>query len=427
MRTLRNIAIFLAMTLVVTAAAPISATASILSFICIGVNIPLNSCGLSDMPGPTPTPAPTATPIPTATPVPTATPSQAPCPTGGFYATTNYPPACWKPFSSSSVWNQSLASYSPSLTTNSNSITWQSYYGGSTTFFNSFSFGYKDQNNQYQHPIYFGRASDPSYKVTCNASYAICSSFSSMTFHMPSYAVPAHGYATNTDYADHHMAVIDTTTNIELDCWRVYSISSNTINADSCTYENVQTGDGLNGYETHSGFRLSAGIIRSQELVAGVINHPLFLTAPCTSSGTPVYPAIYQNSTDTQCTSNQGPPYGTLFHLKMTAAQINALNVAASHKAILMTLAFYGGYIADTNGNYGFQLQTEADPMYTAAGYTNANCPTTSPASGIPCTPLTAWEHSMGDPDWNGSRYVIDISKDVNYASLGEWLNAPPH
>lgn len=395
----------------------------------------------------TPTPQPTAIPTPTPTAVPTATPTVAPSPTptptptpvanctnGQFSAPSHYPDACWKPWATGSVWNTTYASYSPVPTVDSNSTTWQNTYAGNYPFIMGFGI-ISAANNSYGHPAYYGQSTDPQISVTCIQSYAICGQFSSMKWHIPTYARPAGGYANEngSDFADHHMAVIDQTNNSELDCWRVDSMSGGVLTANSCTYENVVTGDGLNGFETHSGFRLTAGVIRSQEYVSAIQNgtnlgHALFIVMPCTSNATPVFPAIYQGNTDTQCSGNAGPPYGQWFRLNRTHAQIDAATTSATYKRpIYYTLADYGGYIADTNGNGSVGTQVESDYMYTTAGYTNPGCPTTSPASGIPCTPLTAYFHSvLGDAGWNSGQGAYGITlTEIDLKTNGQWLDYP--
>jgi hypothetical protein len=105
----------------------------------------------------------------------------------------------------------------------------------------------------------------------------------------------------------------------------------------------------------------------------------------------------------------------------MTDAQILALGAPVYKVPIYLALAHYGGFIADTNGGNPFTLQTESDQMYTSAGYTNSGCPT----NGAPCTPLTAYFHSLGDPGWDGTAYRINLSE-ANWNRYGQWLQAPP-
>ena len=355
----------------------------------------------------TPTVAPTATPTPTPTPSATATPV---CTIGSFSAPSAYPGGCYVPYASNSVWNTPLGT-SPSP--DPSSAAYQSFYVSNFPFLSSLQFGYTNSANQYQHPIYFGHSSDPTYSVTCLASYSSCAP--GQTFHIPSYAVPAHG-------GDHHITVIDesNTTYNELDCWQSNNLSGTggVLTAQACGYGPV-TGPGIVFGQTGAGYAQWAGVIRAQELIAGNIPHALFMVAPCTENLT-VYPSNYR-TTETQCSGTSGAPYGGRFRLNMTDTQINALAIPTWKRAIYFALAHYGGYIGDTNGNSQMSIQTEADEMYTAPGYTNPSCPT----NGAPCTPLTAFANANPSGfTWNGSYYSINLN-DVNWSTYGQWLLHP--
>lgn len=277
-------------------------------------------------------------------------------------------------------------------------------------FLQALSFGYVNQANQQQHPIYFGRGSDPADTVSAGCGWSGCVSVG-QTFHIPSYAIPAGG-------SDHHLGVIDesNTTYNELDCWQASAPSAGVIHATSCSYQPVTTSGIMYGV-TGAGYGLWAGIIRDQELIAGQINHALFLVTPCSSNLT-VYPSESRSS-DAFC--SQGVPYGAWLRLNMTDAEILALGDPAYKVAILMAAAHYGAYMGDNN-NTGVHFQAEADQMYTAAGYTSAGC--SGLPSGAPCTPLTAYFHSLGDPGWDGTAYRINLSE---VSGRWQWLMPPAH
>lgn len=426
----------LAMASVVVAALPRDAeAANQISIFCIEVKN--SSCGVNPIPTPniTPTPTPTPTSTPTATPSPTPSPTPSGnCTNGSFSAPNHYPDSCYQPWATNSVWNTPFTSYTPAPTVTSSSATWTNYYVSGGYFPIVTNFGLKATNgsgtgayssNDYGHPIYFGQSTDSTYTVVCTQSYA-SAACPTGSYHIPSYALPAHGYANDgpgsTDYADHHMAVVDQTTNQEVDCWRVQSRTGGVLTADSCSNELV-TGDGLNGQETRSGYRLWAGNIRQQELVANYIPHALFMVVPCTNAGPSVFPAVYLTGSDTLCPSSQGAPYGSFMKLNMTDAQIAALGVPAYKAAIYTALAHYGAYVADANNFASFGIQVESDQMYVSAGYTNANCPT----NGAACTPATAYMHTLGDPNYNGSGYNIQLN-DITYNSTTiQWFTVPPH
>ena len=279
--------------------------------------------------------------------------------------------------------------------------------------FDTLRFGLVDEHNDYGHPIYFARASDPAYAVSCTASWQTCSSFSSLRFHLPSYAQPAGG-------SDHHLTSIDVDTQDELDCWAVESIKDGVITAGACDHGSA-TGDGLGFGQTAAGYAQWAGVIRADELASGVIPHALFVVAPCTSNASPVYPSNWRE-TDTQCPNGGGFPYGERMWLSMPLPQIEALVLPHYDKAILIAMHDYGAYQGDTNNGGSFSFSVEPDVMYSAAGYKNPDCPT----NGAPCTPLTAYFHDLGDPGWAGNWYNIDLSSAVDWSKYLQFLSPPP-
>jgi hypothetical protein len=299
------------------------------------------------------------------------------------------------------VWNTPIAA--GAAVADPKSSAYNAFYASHYNFFNqAVSFGYTNQINQYQHPIFFGYATDPVYKIKCLASWAQATC-PTTSFHIPKYAQPAAG-------GDGHIGVIDYTYNPaqELDMWAASPISGTggTASAQSAVSDPLN-GDGLNINKgvgaTGAGYSLWAGVIRPQELIAGSIQHALFLVTPC-ASNLSVYPSISRLS-DSVC--SQGVPYGARLRLNLTPAQINALPVPSYHKTILMAASIYGVYQGDNN-NTGLNFETEADGMYTLAGIPN---------------PLIAWAKANGVP-FDGTAYRIDLSKDVPNTAW-QWLMPP--
>jgi len=279
--------------------------------------------------------------------------------------------------------------------------------------------------NQWQHPIYISTTtSDPSHNVSCVFTWFTCPT---NWLHVPSYARPAGG-------GDEHMGMIDLNEGdpthgfIEMDSWLVTNFPPNGGTIATGESGKLQTTDeGIGGAATGAGFALWAGVVRAPEIANSTpqVLHALFIVAPCTSNVT-VYPSNYRNSSDTTCPNGQGAPYGAYGRLNMTHAQIDALGIpGADEKALVYALADYGGYLGDTNGNNGFQIQVEADPTYSLSGSGYTFMGTGCPSNGSPCTPLTAFENHWGNPDWAGDRYTIDLTKHVDFANKWVWLNPP--
>jgi hypothetical protein len=134
-------------------------------------------------------------------------------------------------------------------------------------------------------------------------------------------------------------------------------------------------GDGLESDATAAEFGLAAGVIRGDQMKAGLIDHALFVHVRCTS-GRSVYPAA-PGTTGWVCShagqSDAGaPPLGARLWLDMTPAQIAALPVPAWKKTILHALRRYGAYVGDTTGGrVSWGLQALSGSTYTSFGKPN--------------------------------------------------------
>jgi hypothetical protein len=171
------------------------------------------------------------------------------------------------------------------------------------------------------------------------------------------------------------MAVIDQLGRWEYDFWQVKHkpAGGGTLVVTWGGRTRIGTPDayGLGAKATASHFGLAAGIIRPEELVAGKINHALFMTVKCTN-GTSVWPA--GSGTGRSCSqmglSNaDAPAMGAHFYLNVPQAKIDALAIPYWKKAILTAMARYGMYVGDTGSDYtGWTIQIESGSSYTSFG-----------------------------------------------------------
>lgn len=370
---------------------------------------------------PTPIPVKTATPKPTiapviSTPSPVVIPSPVPTVINNvFSAPNNYPPSTWQPFASNSVWNEPFTAKGFEPVVDPNNTAYTKYYGNTYGWFNTIDFGYtpSQENNNWNPPIYFGQSTDPVYKLKCTQTWFSCPTGS---YHIPSYAIPE-----NT--SDGHIIVIDESVvpAVEIDAWDASKLSGTGGIATAQVWGSGSiNGNGLSLNATAAGYALSAGILKASDLTSGLpINHALFVIAPCTSNSDPVYPSNYR-TTDFQCPNNGGIKYGQRGRLNMTEAQLFTYGLSAPEFAIGLALINYGFYQGDTNGGYSWTMEVENDYTYTQAGYKNSQCPT----NGASCTPLTAWENSMGNPHLKGQYYQFDLSK-IPFTTYVQWLLPP--
>jgi len=335
-------------------------------------------------------------------PEPTPPPSSgSPC--EGTFGATNHPPACWRPYSSASPFNTLLPA-APQVSDDSDAVVarWISFWTQSSSFAPRFVAGYADTRNDYDHPIYFAKASDPKYTVHCSFSdnWGPCE-IDGATVRVPSDARPAAG-------DDGHLAVIDQATGWEYDFWQVQSISGTGGILTASYAGKTSTGPnstGLGSDATAAGFGLAAGIIRPQELAAGEIDHALFMVVKCTN-GTSVWPAstgVGRTCASMGLSNADAPAMGQHFFLDMSAAEIEALALPAWQETILWAMAEYGLYVGDTGGGF---LKLESGSSYTSFGQAD------------PWQQIAEDEGVEGwrNPSSGANEYQFDLSEAVDWS-----------
>jgi hypothetical protein len=249
----------------------------------------------------------------------------------------------WTPYNCvSSPWNMRVSS-NPTFASYSDSEIASEFANGDTQPVREQEAGTYD----YGHAVYYAAASDPAVNLKCTA-YCNKSDNGGMpaTMHVPAQARPAQG-------ADAQMAVIQPD-GTEIDLWGAQSpggswTSGATISAAAIAdCGNFVTGSGwtpTGPAATASGACLAGGLLRANELLAGSIDHALFLVAQCAIGWQ--YPAFPKASTN-QCTSGNGPGLGARLWYDVVDATTNANpNLKPWEKAILNALHDFGGYLGD--------------------------------------------------------------------------------
>src|SRR5215212_2480331 len=339
-----------------------------------GTAAPLRTCPPSDLEPATP-PATTTT---------TST-TTAPTTSWNGFGIGNWPTATWRPYLASSPFNQPVGSTTV-------------HPDSAAIITRSLSFGNGVGNlvdaagasNDYAHPTYYAKPTDPIFTLDGVSS---STGIEGLRIPIPDKARPAGG-------SDAHMTVV-TPDGWEYDFWQV---KDKPAGGGTMTFSNGGRiridGDGLRGRATAANFGNLAGVIRAQELIAGRIDHALFIVIKCTTRDTTfgygttaasyngssyVWPATHAAS---PCaTSMTGlVPAGARFQLAMSDAQIQALTVPVWKKTILTALARYGGYVGDTGGP-GFGFMFESSTMYTSLGQPD---------------PLAEFAKTNNVPTWNG-------------------------
>jgi hypothetical protein len=362
---------------------------------------------------PPPTPEQPAPPPPSPEPTPEPTPEPGIEPPGSGAGWDGFgggvlPGALWRPYAASSPFNSSVegAVVHPS----SQAIVEKALSWGLP---GNLTAGDAETSNDYGHPTFFAQPSDPVYTLQATESWGP-NVLDGMRIPIPAYARPAGG-------GDGHMTVV-TPDGWEYDFWRatVPPRGGGTFKFAWGGRTRID-GDGLNSAATAADFGNLAGIIRAPELIAGRINHALFIVLKCAARGTSfgfgttatsygssyVYPASHGGSA---CSSTDPylAPMGARFQLAMSDAQIAALPVPAWKKTILTALAHYGGYVGDTGGP-GFAFELESGTTYTALGLPD---------------PLVAFAKANGVPMWNGE-YVFNMASGVEWQRYLRVLEPP--
>jgi hypothetical protein len=205
-------------------------------------------------------------------------------------------------------------------------------------------------------PIYFADSATPKYTVGLTAYWAPAKSMIGVP--IPSTALPDPS-------GDGHLTIIDTTTNCEYDFWQAVKQTTGNWTA---SWANVTTSNGMGWYAggysaTGSGNAGAGGLIRPQELQAGVIPHALGFSFPLTKAGGPVLPAT---ESDGKSTAPDAIPEGARLQLD-PSLDLSTLGLNSYEMIIGRALQQYGMYLMDSNtGGVSFAAQ---NPQSTAVAY----------------------------------------------------------
>jgi hypothetical protein len=293
----------------------------------------------------------------------------------------NWPPACWRPYSDSSPFNQPIPP-NPRLDPRSAEIVNRLLGFGPP---NPERAGIADTGDDYSQPVYFAQSGDP--VVTLRGSGG--SPIDGYRIRVPAEARPAGG-------SDHHMTIVEPD-GWEYDLYHASAVTGGEIHYDSGRRIRID-GDGLNSAATAARFGNIAGGVRAVELQAGQINHALVMAVHCTS-GRFVWPAA---KTDSKCSDpTDAPPMGARFQLAMSDAQIAALSVPGWKKTILGALAHYGSYVGDSTSSPWSVTGFESGSTFTSFGIED---------------PMVAFARQVGIKPTADGVYVFDIAHGVDWA-----------
>jgi hypothetical protein len=302
----------------------------------------------------------------------------------GSFSAGRWPPACWRPYGSSSPFNRRIPG-APRLAPESSAI---------VAYMRSQRWSFPSEDGRFSlpaqgsRPVFWSGSGDPVVTVICRRQHFTCRR---MRLHMPSGARPQDG-------SDGHMAIIDQALGREFDLWQAGSPEHGQILAAAASSIPIgpESGTGLGGQAEAAYLGLVGGLIRAPELAAGSINHALSMAVACVQ-WRDVWPAPSSGRGDAVCGRHDaGPHLGSLLQLNMSDAEIGASGAPVWQQGLMRAMAHYGIYVVDTNGagNDELSLIKEDDLSFTSFGYEGQ---------------MSAFSHSQ-----SGREHLLGVPVDVS-------------
>ena len=227
-----------------------------------------------------------------------------------------------------------------------------------------------------------GQQSDPAYKPQCLAAYGPPNNRYGCNV-LPTHIRSGAKDGVPTDY---HSAFIDSPTGNETDAWLTCATSVNgNLHGNPCTFPVPMPlqigwgatgslgGDGTGFGATSSSIALSAGVIRAEDLLAGVDTHGFLVAAQCGAKGTHVYPAEGSDAQGSAtCTgASAEPEYGQILWLDATGESLMLAINPAALAPYIRAWHDYGSYVGDLDehgavpqGNDQISPEIEASPAW---------------------------------------------------------------
>jgi hypothetical protein len=365
--------------------------------------------------------APAATPTvkpataPTGSPAPIILSAGGCGPSPSFVNGVDYT-ATWAPYNcATSPWNERVSALPTYASYSSSEISVEFGNGNSQGVLEEEAGAY-----DYGHPVYYASGNDPLVNISCTQ---YCNRVDNggfpATMHIPAKARPALG-------GDAHMAVIQPD-GTEIDTWATTQPGGNWTSGGTVTAHavancgNFVSGSGFTPTgpaATAGGACVGAGLLRANELLAGSINHALFLVAQCTNGSQ--YPAFSGASTN-PCTGGSGLPLGGRLWYDVPDATTNAnSSLRPWEKAVLNALHDYGGYLEDDVGGAsavsGIAFKAESSEPPYANGLSDPFAALSSQGWTAITVAGALTLRYIGADQWN--------PPGVNFAAHMHWLDA---
>jgi hypothetical protein len=182
--------------------------------------------------------------------------------------------------------------------------------------------------------------------------------------------MPIPNGATPDPQSDHHLLVVDPLLNLEWGCWNMVNASGQWRGGLCATSDLNGTGVRVPAtlaqpwYIAHGpracGFPLVAGLIRTEEIKAGRIDHALVVAYPHIRAGWFTPPASTgQARVGNDAISTRGIPCGGRIQFD-PSIDVNTLGLTNSGKIIVKALQEYGAYVGDYSGALSLYAENSA-------------------------------------------------------------------
>jgi hypothetical protein len=256
----------------------------------------------------------------------------------------------WRPFNNASPWN-TLIPANPPLAPDSATLV--------ADLRTSSQYGQNLDVNiaRYSIPLYYATSSTPLVDVLAELGGLGFTGSNGQNAHA---LVPIPAGATPDPESDHHIAIIDRAKNLEWGMWNTSNANGKWTCGLGATAD--LAGDGLRPYKPNNptwytshgaracGFPLIAGLIRTEEIDAGKIEHALVIAYPHIRAGFYMSPAsTAQVRIGDDAIKTRGIPCGGRIQLDPNL-NLDSLGLSRAGRIIAEALQRYGAYVGDYSG-----------------------------------------------------------------------------
>ncbi len=256
----------------------------------------------------------------------------------------------WRPFNDQSPWNTPIPqnpALAPDSTALINDLRTSSQFGQNL-----------DINiDEFSIPLFYATATTPTIEVVCDLGG---SGFSGNDGSNARAQIPIPAGAAPDPAGDHHLLIVDRARNLEWGMWNVVKDGTRWRCGLGATADLGGNGlrpykpDNATWYTSHGaracGFPLIAGLIRTEEIDAGRIDHALVIAYPHIRSGVYMSPAsTAQPRLGDDAIKTRGIPCGGRVQLD-PSLDLDSLGLSRSGRIVAEALQRYGAFVGDYSG-----------------------------------------------------------------------------